>query len=221
MISDTELSALVATEVMGYERIIGPDFSWWKGPDGSPFHNPPPSFATDQGLALEAALKALQGMGLEIDPQDGGFYVSWASVEFPDHAIGTTVARAFCFAALRAKGWGRGMSNQNTGEVAGEVTQTGRSTPQKDLERAITDPNFPKNEREWWAHHRIAALEADLERLRRRVSPATSPCSCPEFCTFHAREVFEQQREAIRRFSICDHEGNHGLPAVRAAMEER
>lgn len=34
-------------------------------------------------------------------------------------------------------------------------------------------------------------LEVRLRQLEQRVSPATEPCSCPEFCTYHARANFE------------------------------
>ena len=39
-------------------------------------------------------------------------------------------------------------------------------TPQDSLESQIMDPNFPKNEREWWASEEITRLRAEVEALR-------------------------------------------------------
>lgn len=39
-------------------------------------------------------------------------------------------------------------------------------TPQDSLESQIMDPNFPKNEREWWAAAEITRLRAEVEALR-------------------------------------------------------
>lgn len=36
-----------------------------------------------------------------------------------------------------------------------------------------------------------AALLGELSQIANRVSPAAGPCSCPEFCLYHAREVFD------------------------------
>ena len=38
-------------------------------------------------------------------------------------------------------------------------------TPQDSLESQIMDPNFPKNEREWWAAAEITRLRAGVEAL--------------------------------------------------------
>lgn len=43
-------------------------------------------------------------------------------------------------------------------------------------------------------------LDATLRErnmLRQRTSPATEPCSCPEFCTYHARAIFDSMRLQI------------------------
>ena len=39
-------------------------------------------------------------------------------------------------------------------------------TPQDSLESQIMDPNFPKNEREWWASEEIARLRAEVDALK-------------------------------------------------------
>ena len=39
-------------------------------------------------------------------------------------------------------------------------------TPQDSLESQIMDPNFPKNEREWWASEEITRLRAEVEALK-------------------------------------------------------
>ena len=39
-------------------------------------------------------------------------------------------------------------------------------TPQDSLESQIMDPNFPKNEREWWAYEEITRLRAEVEALK-------------------------------------------------------
>ena len=55
------------------------------------------------------------------------------------------------------------------------------------LEQQIIDPNFPKNEREWWAAARIAQLEAAL-RAAYEVY-AGSDGFVPETCA----EGYQQQ----------------------------
>lgn len=44
-------------------------------------------------------------------------------------------------------------------------------------------------------------LSEELHQLRQRVSPPTEACACPEFCTYHARAVFERQRAALEEIS--------------------
>lgn len=41
-----------------------------------------------------------------------------------------------------------------------------QATPAAELERQICSATEPKNDREWWAHHEIARLRAEVERLR-------------------------------------------------------
>lgn len=43
-----------------------------------------------------------------------------------------------------------------------------QSAPPAELERQICSSTVPKNEREWWAHHEIARLRAEVERLKAR-----------------------------------------------------
>ena len=43
--------------------------------------------------------------------------------------------------------------------------RTAIPTPDEALERRIMDSNVPKTESEWWAAHRIAALEHERDRL--------------------------------------------------------
>jgi hypothetical protein len=42
-----------------------------------------------------------------------------------------------------------------------------QSTPEAELRRYIMDPNLPKNEREWWANHRLHEL---VEALKEATS---------------------------------------------------
>lgn len=103
MISDRELSELVAEKVMGWSR-PGADMAWSDSDGYRRGLNP--SFATDAGLALEAAMKARDGESIEIVPQSSGkflipFYHSW---EPNNRTYGNTVASALCLAALRSAG---------------------------------------------------------------------------------------------------------------------
>ena len=50
--------------------------------------------------------------------------------------------------------------------MSDQVNKAYQATPAATLEQQIMDPNFPKNEREWWAADRIEQLEADNTRLR-------------------------------------------------------
>ena len=43
-----------------------------------------------------------------------------------------------------------------------DIEKAYQATPAATLEQQIMDPNFPKNEREWWAAARIEQLEAAL-----------------------------------------------------------
>ena len=43
-----------------------------------------------------------------------------------------------------------------------DIEKAYQATPAATLEQQITDPNFPKNEREWWAAARIRQLETGL-----------------------------------------------------------
>jgi len=81
--SDYDLSKLVTHKIMPERAPIAP-------------------FATDSGLALEAALK--EGTSIEIAPQMGGGFRVWGYLLTERGVYGTTVARALCFAALRAAG---------------------------------------------------------------------------------------------------------------------
>ena len=61
-------------------------------------------------------------------------------------------------------------------------------TPQDSLESQIMDPNFPKNEREWWASEEITHLRAEVEALTAQLQSGES---------FHAVAV--RQRDAAWR----------------------
>ena len=50
--------------------------------------------------------------------------------------------------------------------MSDQVNKAHQATPATTLEQQIMDPNFPKNEREWWAAARIAQLEAALDILQ-------------------------------------------------------
>lgn len=47
------------------------------------------------------------------------------------------------------------------------------------------------------ARRENASLRVEVSQLRQRVSPATEPCSCPEFCSYHARKNFEEMKLQI------------------------
>ena len=46
-----------------------------------------------------------------------------------------------------------------------DIEKAYQATPAATLEQQIMDPNFPKNEREWWAADRIEQLEAALRAV--------------------------------------------------------
>ena len=63
-------------------------------------------------------------------------------------------------------------------------------TPQDSLESQIMDPNFPKNEREWWASEEITRLRAEVEALK------------AENARLHTAN--ERMRAALERFRCRD-----------------
>ena len=112
-LTDAELSALVAEKVCGWKCGIG-------SPSGRPYWTDEKGvllqearFATDSGLALEAAMKAMAGRELTLtEHPDAWFEAAYRHVD-PDgypgssgwvSSCGPTVARALCIAALRAAG---------------------------------------------------------------------------------------------------------------------
>lgn len=79
-----------------------------------------------------------------------------------------------------------------------------------------------------------AQFKAEIDSLRmlaKRVSPATEPCECPAFCSYHARSRFEEMRaeliEAVRKGKLlCQQNGeilmdNARLRKVLEALLER
>lgn len=46
-------------------------------------------------------------------------------------------------------------------------------------------------------------LRREVSQLRQRTSPATEPCGCPEFCTYHARSNFESMRLQINEMRVA------------------
>ena len=46
--------------------------------------------------------------------------------------------------------------------MSDQLNKEYQATPAATLEQQIMDPNFPKNEREWWAADRIEQLEAEV-----------------------------------------------------------
>lgn len=79
--------------------------------------------------------------------------------------------------------------------MSDQLNKEYQATPAATLEQQIMNPNFPKNEREWWAADEIerlrAALREDardfanrielLEGLVRQAQSIIDPCS-PEKC---------------------------------------
>jgi hypothetical protein len=57
-----------------------------------------------------------------------------------------------------------------------------QATSSKDLEFQIVSSTVAKNEREWWAHHEIARLRAEVDILRdmlfARGAMKDAPCFC-------------------------------------------
>ena len=47
--------------------------------------------------------------------------------------------------------------------MSDQVNKEYQATPAATLEQQIMNPNFPKNEREWWAAARIEQLEAEAK----------------------------------------------------------
>jgi hypothetical protein len=45
--------------------------------------------------------------------------------------------------------------------MSDQIKEGKQATPNDSLEDQITSSVFPKNEREWWAHHEIEALRAE------------------------------------------------------------
>lgn len=54
--------------------------------------------------------------------------------------------------------------------MSDQVNKAYQATPATTLEQQIMDPNFPKNEREWWAADRIAQLEAALRAVTQEAA---------------------------------------------------
>ncbi len=82
-------------------------------------------------------------------------------------------------------------------------TKACQSTPAKDLEDRIMNPNIPKSESEWWAREQIAALKASLinyftaaefENVEEMV--ATKP---PEFYRMMGKIVAERTKKLSTR----------------------
>ena len=80
--------------------------------------------------------------------------------------------------------------------MSDQVNKEYQATPAATLEQQIMNPNFPKNEREWWAAARIEQLEAALKPLCCTCDRAASDeCSRAEVnCAFwNARAVLEDK----------------------------
>lgn len=57
-----------------------------------------------------------------------------------------------------------------------------------------------------------AELRRELHQWQMRVSPATEPCACPEFCTYHARSRFDALRLEVKRLvQYADHKRDCAL----------
>ena len=52
--------------------------------------------------------------------------------------------------------------------MSDQLNKEYQATPAATLEQQIMDPNFPKNEREWWAAARIEQLEGALREIAGR-----------------------------------------------------
>lgn len=71
------------------------------------------------------------------------------------------------------------------------VNKAHQATPAATLEQQIMDPNFPKNEREWWAAARIQQLETAL-RVFACDCTISERCAVPDNCrNFQARRTVE------------------------------
>ena len=66
-----------------------------------------------------------------------------------------------------------------------QKNQAYQATPSVDLETQIMSSTVPKNEREWWAHHTIAALREELAQAKKQLPEGMQSCTilfkeCPK-----------------------------------------
>ena len=76
--------------------------------------------------------------------------------------------------------------------MSDQVNKAYQATPATTLEQQIMDPNFPKNEREWWAADRIAQLEAALREISTYEIEDGCPCNACQHSAI-ARAALEKR----------------------------
>ncbi len=70
--------------------------------------------------------------------------------------------------------------------MSDQVNKEYQATFAATLKQQIMDPNFPKNEREWWAADRIEQLEAALRDI-------IIHCDWPDRVEKYARAALEER----------------------------
>lgn len=85
-----------------------------------------------------------------------------------------------------------------------------QATPRAQLLAELMDPCVPKNEREWAAAERIAALERDLHNTREAVKAAAALNEREAKRLVHERDALKQQlADALRDAErYCAHDAN-------------
>lgn len=84
------------------------------------------------------------------------------------------------------------------------------STPPEELRRQIMSYSEPKNEREWWAMHRIEQLEAAYAQQQQVWSDAIKRRDVLESLFPAILEYLENQADVV--------DGDNGIPAPNIAM---
>lgn len=50
--------------------------------------------------------------------------------------------------------------------------------------------------------HWVKALQAEVDQHRQMASRVTEPCSCPEFCVYHARKNFDDLKADVAKLRL-------------------
>ena len=109
---------------------------------------------------------------------------------------------------------------------AGETILRLRSEKRKLEEQIANDHRVKALKKQVHARNQLVRdLEKELKQLRSRTSPATEPCACPAYCTYHARERFEtffnllKEARGFRSIPVNNSESGDWMRRVVAAMD--